>query len=120
MSLYFCEQLEVGRVGDDRRELRTSFRRLADLDDLHAVGLGVDLVPVRHELVVVRQEVVVTDVVAEKLLRRRDVALRADCAAANNSGSEATTAARQVRSPRIDIQNLRKVGRTQHRPGSSR
>ena len=72
------EQLEVGRIGDDRRHLGTTFTRLADFDRLHAVGLAVDLLPVREELVVVRQPVVVADVVAEELLRRRDMALRAD------------------------------------------
>ena len=77
--LVLLEHLEVRRIGDDRGELRTPFRRLSDLDDLHPVGLGVDLLPVRHELVVVGQEVVVTDVVAEKLLRRRDVPLSARC-----------------------------------------
>ena len=64
----------LGR-GDDRHELRPALGRLADLDQLHAIGFFRQLLPVRLELVVRREPVVVADVVAELLLRTRNVAL---------------------------------------------
>lgn len=71
------QELEILRRRDDRRELGPSFGRLAHLDYLHPVRLGVGLLPIRDELIVVGKEVVVTDVMAEKLLRRRNVTLGA-------------------------------------------
>jgi hypothetical protein len=78
------EVLEILGSRDDRSELRPSLGRLAELDDLHPVRLGVRLLPVRHELVVIRQPVVVADIVAEELLRRRHVSLRARGRRENN------------------------------------
>src|SRR5205085_9812241 len=60
---------------DNRHELRPALVQLADLDQLHAIGFFRQLLPVRLELVVGREPVVVADVVAELLLRTRDVAL---------------------------------------------
>ncbi len=67
--LVAVELLEVLRRRDDRHELRATFGRLPDLLHDHAVGLGVDLLPVFLELIVVRQLPVVADVEPEEFLR---------------------------------------------------
>src|SRR5688572_19750825 len=56
--------------------MRPPLRRLADLLQDHAIGLRVELAPVRRQLLVVREEIVVAEVVAELFLRRGDAALR--------------------------------------------
>src|SRR4029079_5795216 len=73
--LVAVELLHVLRRRDDRHELRPTLGRLADLDQLHAIGLLRQLAPVLLELVVVGEPVVVADVVAELFLGTRDVAL---------------------------------------------
>ncbi len=59
----------------DRHEVRPALGRLADLLDDHAIGLRVQLAPVRRDLLVVGQEVVVAEVVPEFFLRSGDPAL---------------------------------------------
>ena len=115
MSLYFASSLKFsgdvmiaascGRPSDD----------LAHLDDLHPVGLAVDLVPIRDELVVVGEEVVVPDVVAEELLRRRDLTLRTRRGGHEHDRQQATLAACQKRNFRIDIQTSEQGGKSERR-----
>ena len=67
------ERLVVLGRRDDGGQLGPAFFRLADLHDRHAVGLLVELLQVLDVLRVVDQAVVVADVVAELLLRRREL-----------------------------------------------
>jgi hypothetical protein len=62
----------IGRRGDDAHQLRPALFRLADVDHLEAVRLAFQLFPVAHQLLVVRQAVVVAQVEAEVFLRRGD------------------------------------------------
>ena len=74
--LVLCQVLVVRRRRHDRHQLRPSFRRLADLLDDEAIGLGVELAPVGGNLRVVGQLIVVAEVEAELRPRRGDAALR--------------------------------------------
>ncbi len=68
--LVAIETREVLGRRDDRHELRPVERRAPDLDHLHAVGLAIELAPVRRRLLVVGEEVVIADVVPPLLHRR--------------------------------------------------
>ena len=70
------ELLVVLRRGHDRHQLRAALGRLADGLDDDARRLFGELLPVGRDLLVVGEEVVVAEVVAELLERRGDVAGR--------------------------------------------
>ena len=72
------EPLVVGGRRHDGHEVRPPFRRPADLLHHHAVGFPVECAPVRGELGIAREEVVVAEVRAECLPGRRDVCLCVD------------------------------------------
>ena len=74
VAIMFQSPLVRGRR-HDRHEVWTPFRRLADLLQHDAIGLLRQRAPVGRELGVVREEVVVAEVGAERFLRRRDVVL---------------------------------------------
>ncbi len=65
--------LEVLGRRDDRHQLVAALGGLADALHDHAIGLGVQLAHVLGELRVVGQHVVGANLVAEELLRRRDL-----------------------------------------------
>ncbi len=64
--------------GDDGHVLAAVFGGRADVDELHAVGFFGEGLPVRGELGVVGEVVVVADVEAEGLFRRGDFAWGVD------------------------------------------
>ncbi len=66
------ERAEILGRGDNRHPLRPTLFRPADVDERHAVGLRVQLLPVRFNLRVVREEVIVADVGAKLLFGRGD------------------------------------------------
>ena len=67
------QMLMIFGRGQDRHPLRTPFFRLPDLHQLHAVGLGGQLLPPGRQLRVIGQVVIVADVESERFLRRGDV-----------------------------------------------
>ena len=85
---------EIFGSGDDRGEVRAPLGGPADLHHLHTIGLAVDLLPIRRELIVAGEEVVVADVVAEKRFRRGD-ALRVR----GGSGQRSQHCGRNERAP---------------------
>ena len=93
--LVLLQVLVVLRRGDDRHQLVAALGGLADALHGHAVGVGVELAEELGELGVVRQHVVGADLMAEELLRGRDLG-GACCAAARRRwparGSAATSA----------------------------
>jgi hypothetical protein len=62
--------------GDDSHDHRPAFGRFSDIDELHAVGFGIELLPVGDELFVVDELVVVADGEAELFLGARDLGRR--------------------------------------------
>ena len=68
----------VLRRRHDRHELRTPLGGLADVLHRDARRFSGQLVPIRRDLLVVREEIVLAEVVAELLLRAGDAGLRAD------------------------------------------
>ena len=57
----------VGHCGVDAPRLRA--RALADANDLHAARLSIQLVPVLEQLLIIRQEIILPDLVSEFFLR---------------------------------------------------
>jgi hypothetical protein len=78
----------VLRRGDDRHQVRPALRGPPDFDDLDAIGLRFELVPVGSDLLVVGEEVVVAEVGAELFLRRGDVGLRRSGRGGESDGSK--------------------------------
>ncbi len=72
--LVMLQLLVIFGRGDDGHPLRAALFGLADLDQLHAIGLGGQFLPPGGELCVIGELVIVADLESEGLLRRREVA----------------------------------------------
>src|SRR5579883_182025 len=89
------EILEVRRRGEDRHVLAPSLGGRADIDQLHAVALARQLLPISDELRVVRNLIIVADIESEEVLGSGDVrgGLRPEAGSGEDSRDEMNRAA---------------------------